>query len=274
MSHPLGFDIPIRLQCFQVPAAWRYKRDDDGQLRFYCSVPERYLCDPWGSKGLRTLVAVGAVARWKGPWSKGILDVKEVESPAITLSPVDPWDLRLRFLNVNVKDPDSVLGFLSEVGYYGPLSRPRNEAQIIAFQGEDGTHAYGYDPSPVTIGDIEGAQEFCRDWPCDLTETSNAVFDAMVAPMAGAPTLFITTASFYDAFQAAFAIDQIRGARIVKCKRPSCGKTFSCTGNRKRKYCSPDCGHYMAVRSHRKRQRKAGKTSRNHKRNKECTHLR
>jgi hypothetical protein len=41
------------------------------------------------------------------------------------------------------------------------------------------------------------------------------------------------------------------GTRFGWCERRDCAKFFRCTNKHKRKYCSPECGHLVAVRKSR-----------------------
>lgn len=238
MSHTLPFNIPIRLQCFRVPALWRSDKGPDGGNRYYCEV------------------------------SGSLLHGAFEEEKTLTVKRFDPWRARLQFLDVDLSDPVLLLQFLNEIGLYAaaPL-RVTDDTKVLTIDAEDGRHVISHDPAHVwTEEGFRYDQDFCRDWPCHLVEPSEASFEARIAPTNRAPALYITTTNFYDAYQAAFAIDQIRRARCSKCKKPSCGKTFPFVGGRKRMYCSPECGHYMAVVKLRERQNAASKKrTRRHK---------
>src|SRR5262249_4511872 len=154
-----------------------------------------------------------------GPVQRPLVKVVErgIKPEGVTLSRVDPWKLRLQFVDVNLEDSSSVLAFLNNVGYYDRLlGAPAVSAdEKNPFRADDGQHVYGYDPPPLDVEQLRDFQAFCRHWPCDVPETSNALFNTTVGRAGRVPTMFITTASFYDAIQAAFVIDQIKQARVV-----------------------------------------------------------
>jgi hypothetical protein len=228
MSQLLQFDIPLRLQCYRVPARWRCDKSASGDARYFCEVLENAL--------------------------SGVYEEKK----PLRLEQLDPWALRLQFLDVDLDQSEAVLLFLNKVGLFAPTRKSISDIdRVIVVGAEDGRHVIPHDSSRAwQKDDFVDAQLFCRDWPCHLVDSSEATFEMRVAPVDGAPTLFITATNFYDAFQAAFAVDQIRRASRAKCKRPDCGKTFTYTGNRKRNYCGSECAHYMAVKAFRKRERR------------------
>lgn len=240
MSHLLEFSIPLRLQCYRVPADWRWEQAD-GAILYRCTVPQELLSR-----------------------------VYEDRQP-LRLGQFDPWEMRLKFLDVDLENPPSVVAFLNRVGLLTPSeASPKDDDNVLVIGGEDGRHVIRYEPARAwsVENDFHDAQDFCREWPCHLTDPSEATFESRIAPVKGAPTHFITVTNFYDAFQIAFAIDQTMRSRRAKCKRPNCGKTYTFTGNRKRKYCSEACGHYMAVKMFRKktkaaRRRKKGRKAGN-----------
>jgi hypothetical protein len=232
MSQLLEFNIPLRLQCYRVPVVWHWK-------------------------------AVNGVVTYRYAISPDSLTHPGVEK-LIRAEQFDPWEMRLKFLDVDLRNPIATVSFLNTIGLFAPpASAATEEGPFMVLKGEDGRHPVIYEPERVWIGeeDFWREHDFCRSWPCHLKETSEATFDARIAPVDDSPTQFLTVTNFYDAFQIAFAIDQARRARRAKCTRPNCGKTYTFTGNRKRKYCSDDCGHYMAVKAFRKSQKRKGKKS-------------
>jgi hypothetical protein len=47
------------------------------------------------------------------------------------------------------------------------------------------------------------------------------------------------------------ALERLAGTEFGWCARHDCRKFFRCTSKHKRKYCSPECAHLIAVRTHR-----------------------
>jgi len=218
---------------------------------FLCSVSEEFLHDPLGS--IPDLLADPVNQTRATPTPR--LRVFDF-TPPLRLELIDPREARLWLQDVQMDDPDSVLSFLNRVGYYGPMRPPDKERRVIEFQGEDGPHVYGYRPLVVTLDELCEIQRYCREWPCHLTESNLAGLEARVAPAGGMPSLFVTTASFCEALYASFAFDQVERARRARCGRPNCGRTFTYTGKRQRKYCTQECARYMAVIFFRQRQEK------------------
>lgn len=229
MSQFLEFNIPIRVQYCCVPATWSYRKDPIEGTVFTGSIDPRYVAGKLGSED------------------------------APKASEVDPWEVRWKFLKVNLEDPQATVQFLNNVGLFGPcrLISARSKS-VIEFTGEDGKHAYDLRASLSKLrkNDLEIQQQFCKEWPCNLKDPSMKDLETRLAWSEKGPTLFITAGSFHDAYHAAFCIDQLRSARRKKCERRGCSNIFTFVGRRKRKYCSPECGHYVAVQNSRKPRRR------------------
>jgi hypothetical protein len=238
-------NLPLQLQCFRVPVRWSYETDKGGPV-YQAQIDQRLLSDCLGD----------------GP----VLKVRK-DTNAGKLGKYDPWKLRLRFLEVNLDSPTTVLEFLNDVGLFSPPDHSfHDENRVVAIEALDGIHAYNWDSvKPVVADDLEEALRFCKEWPCQLSDPSGAIFRSRVATMREwdfgfgrlgyTPKMFLTAVSFYESYQIAFAIDQITKAKKVRCNRLKCAKTFTHTGNRRRLYCSAECGHAEAVRALRQRQR-------------------
>ena len=88
MSHLLEFAIPIRLQCYRVPAVWRCEANRSDEARFFCEIPDT------------------------------LLRHVEEEERKVRLEQIDPWDARLRFLDVDLEEPESLVHYLNTVGLF------------------------------------------------------------------------------------------------------------------------------------------------------------
>ncbi len=67
------------------------------------------------------------------------------------------------------------------------------------------------------------------------------------------PHLAVTTSSALDAIGVLIKLDKLQGIEYKWCERSDCPNSYRIETRHKRKYCSPECAHIVAVRNSRAR---------------------
>lgn len=218
MSQIIPVNLPIRFQCLRVPAQWQI---DTG--------------DCYGPDDDRPFIA------------------KFTQS---TVSRYDAWEKRNEFFRLKEGDNESLLNFLNSVGVWNRF-------------GPDDDRDMQEDPYEFTQ---EGCHFVVEEQPWRYAEdfwnvrkqatialSSKTRLDALgqfdlptrlVLKRTGSYFL-ICTVAFRDALFATIMLDHAEGAKVLKCARPDCGIVFTANNRHKRKYCTWDCAHLVAVRKSR-----------------------
>lgn len=237
-SELVPIDLPVRLQCIRVPVEWRSETKtlrDDASMTWFL---------PKGNQS--------------------------------GVSTYDPWEMRKRFFRIKDGDTDAAIELLDAVGLFdkadaasagllatmpGVQIEPllENSLQIDA---DDGMHLVSGAVLP-TLADAFWILR--RDLLRQMTKRAQGFDDwdyTVRLVNLPRPSIVITTTAFADAMVASVRIDELRGARFIKCKRKDCGVVFAAVGPRKRKFCEWGCGHLESVRNARARARHGKRDSR------------
>ena len=199
---------------------------------------------------------------------------------------VDGFELRRKFLQMR-HTPESAIAFLSEVGVWsayedptGPVSVPVEAVAAngsvplnIAFR----SRLFHGRALPIFLSELwreqtmwlEGLRNISRlkeqfGPPPGITArpierlryaAETKFFNEMplhIEWRKGGPFAAINTLTATEMLIAATHVDLLCGAKFANCKRKDCGIPYPVTSRHKRKYCSWDCGHIVAVRNSRK----------------------
>ena len=168
----------------------------------------------------------------------------------------DAWDKRNEFFRLRKGDNESLLNFLNSVGVW---DRPTPQDGVV---GEDDPYEFTQEGGRFVVD--EQPLRFAEDFwhmreHARIALSSKAWSDVLgqfdlptrlVRKRAGSYFL-ICTVAFLDALFATVVLDHAEGARVLRCARPDCGIVFTANNRHKRKYCSWDCAHLVAVRKSR-----------------------
>jgi hypothetical protein len=195
-----------------------------------------------------TVRFVGQTSRWKliGHDFRMFPDVVVRTQPADLLSDFDiageaVWALRADFLTA--QSPTAMLTFLCRTGpFSGRKEWPQSDLcgwqQIIR--------------KLMTRSRRRWSALALSDYAKEVIHRSRKMTIELWRSDGGAALVAFNT---LEALLATVHVDQLRGARFKFCARPDCRRPFDLTSRHKRKYCSDECGHLMAVRAARARAR-------------------
>jgi hypothetical protein len=164
---------------------------------------------------------------------------------------LDPWDLRDAFLTWPPKDWKN---FLSWAGSFSALH-----------------------PAYLNQKEFTEWQELLREalklhpkkWQQLYKHFDSRKVDKFLAPLPiefewneETPQTRIATMRSLDAIIAAIHLDFLQGAQFRSCAREDCSSPPFRADDPRKKYCSHECGHLVAVRESRKAERKKAKRKR------------
>jgi len=168
----------------------------------------------------------------------------------------DAWEKRNEFFRLTEGDNESLLNFLNSVGVWnrpGPEDDGSCEDDPYEFTQEGCRFVVEEQPWRYSE-DFWHMREHAR-----LALSSKARLDVLgqfelptrlVLKRTGSYFL-ICTVAFLDALFATIVLDHAEGAKVMRCARPDCGIVFTANNQHKRKYCTWDCAHLVAVRKSR-----------------------
>ena len=162
--------------------------------------------------------------------------------------PIDVYQIRNEFFAI--KGPEHGLRFFRQYGIFG-----REHLNYFALT------------VGLSFADLLRWQAILKD--CRLTEPSGwealtrqherlrNVGDILDSPELSIPhespiRIKLFCGCVRDAIMASIYLDNLANVKARMCQRSDCGVVYVPESNHKRKYCSPDCGHLVAVRNNRK----------------------
>jgi hypothetical protein len=214
MSRIIPVNLPIRFQSLRVPAQWEIMPDDGEDPTF---------------------------------------KARFTQSP---VSNYDAWEKRNEFFRLKEGDNENLLNFLNSIGVWDrpePEDDPNGEDDPYVFTQEGGRFVVQEQPWRYA-DDFWHMREHAR-----IALSSKAELDVLeqfelptrlVRKRTGSYFL-ICTVAFLDSMFATIVLDHAEGAKVLRCARPDCGIVFAANNRHKRKYCSWDCAHLVAVRKSR-----------------------
>jgi len=236
-------EIPVRLRFFRVPTQWAMRM----------VLPE----EPDHEAHLFAFPTVNA---------DGSLD-------AFQLTQRDAWTCREEFLSLRVGDTDGLRNFLESVGLWfsseqDPIGHRSREVREHLKEGN---------PTPITVAGLWRFQRSLRE-----SLLKKKAFKETYAPEVGRPSTglqllnesregiefplrveltnvvagVVTLTDAYRMLLATVFFDVARGIRFKICQRPDCRRPFPLESKHERKFCSPYCAHFTAVRRARQKKKK------------------
>jgi hypothetical protein len=172
-------------------------------------------------------------------------DTDDIREVAMWL---DPWEVRDRFLRLQTAH--DIAPFLSDTGEF------QKRLGSGQFTTEDLFEIQGIVRYLLTTAPSKWRIQrpaFRTERIAKLMLWEYRQFKFRFSWSSRSHAVVVETASTLDAILASVFVDHMRQAQFGFCARPDCRRQFELKSRHKRKYCSPDCGHVMAVRESRNR---------------------
>ena len=145
----------------------------------------------------------------------------------------DPWQLRDRFLALDLGDQAAVVEFLGETGEWPTNNGVLKGREIHRFQQR----------MRERLADPQAAKLGFRVWS---PTPGGVTLDYRKHPAGLSVSIHCQTA--LEAMSWTVDIDLTQGARFRYCARSDCKKLFELISRHKRRYCSMYCAHLESVR--------------------------
>jgi CGNR zinc finger protein len=178
--------------------------------------------------------------------------------PEPTRSPaeLDPWSVRKEFLELKHDQRAKLEEFLKSTGAFCWINdyRPLREEEIWVIQGILQKELL----KPRAAAPARPSD----DWSWSFADTirkriSAYELNVVIRLQDGELVGLMQESTTLDAILCTIVVDRVRKFRFKICARSECGKIYELTSRHRRKYCSFDCAHLVAVRSSRARLERA-----------------
>jgi hypothetical protein len=172
---------------------------------------------------------------------------------------LDPWIVRAEFLELKHTDRNALEGFLKSTGVLCWINemRPLTEDEIWTFQ-------------EILREELLAGRVVKRGRPDPRSfrytihrRIREYEFEVAVRFEEGRVIALRQEMTTFEAILCSIVIDRLRDRRFEVCQRPDCDRIYEVTSSHKRKFCSYDCAHLVAVRSARKRAKRRSLSKRN-----------
>jgi hypothetical protein len=215
MSQIISVSLPIRFQSLCIPSQWTIPIDDKDENPTF--------------------------------------EAKFTKSPVSTY---DAWEKRNEFFRLKEGDNVGLLNFLDSVGLWNRLGQgddPNWEAETREFTHEGLKFVVEEQPwrEPDEIWHIREHARIALSSKARLDVLGQFELPTRLVLKRTGSYFLICTVAFLDALFATIVLDHAEGARVQRCARPDCGVVFAANNRHRRKYCTWDCAHLVAVRKSR-----------------------
>lgn len=168
---------------------------------------------------------------------------------------LDAWEVRKEFSELR-HDHDALRNFLRKTGAFCWLNqyRPITESELWQFQ--EAIRQQLLNPT-ASENRTNLATEFQT---AIINRTQVHVMNINVGFEGGTLVGEAEALNTFDAILSTIFIDRLKKLRFKVCKRPDCAAIYELTSRHKRKFCSYDCAHLMAVRRSRPVKKRRYKT--------------
>jgi hypothetical protein len=169
------------------------------------------------------------------------------------LRELDPWRVREEFLSLKRGDRTGLREFLKHTGAFCWIDyRPLSEDEIWMFQ--ELLREVLLHPRTMEQARIFDPYSF-RD--SVHRYIANFQLSVTLQFQDGVLVGVLQQATAFDSMLSTIVIDRLNKRQFKICARSECGLIYELTSRHKRKYCSYECAHLMAVRAERVRMKRA-----------------